>query len=106
MGSFSRRARQGRKRCTDPRNDRFIRQTALECRKITSTGESNLRTANYHPVSSRTIRSGLNETGLATQDRQIDNYIPDSTKLQNCVLSEIITNRLLMNGSRFYKGES
>ena len=67
-GSYSRRPGQGRKRCTDPRDERFLRLTALRSRRVTSTVlKSELRTVRHHVISSRTVRRRLNEAGLSSR---------------------------------------
>lgn len=67
-GSHSRRAGQGRKRCTDLRDERFLRQTVLRNRRITGTVLKNdLANTRNLLVSSRTIRRRLNEAGLSSR---------------------------------------
>lgn len=67
-GSHLRRPGQGRKRCTTPIDERFLRQSALRNRRTTSTILQNELVAarNVH-VSSRTIRRRLNEAGLTSR---------------------------------------
>lgn len=67
-GSHLRRPGQGRKRCTNPIDERFLRQSALRNRKTTSTILQNeLVAARNRLVSTRTIRRRLNESGLASR---------------------------------------
>ncbi|CAH1372465.1 unnamed protein product [Tenebrio molitor] len=65
IGSYLRRSGQGRKRCTSPKDERFLRQSALRNRRTTSNVLKNeLATARNLVMSSRTIRRRLKEAGL------------------------------------------
>lgn len=67
-GSHDRRPGQGRKRCTNARDDRFLRQSALRNRRVTSTLLNNeLLTVRNVAISSRTVRRRLNEGGLSSR---------------------------------------
>lgn len=64
-GSYSRRPGQGRKRCTNERDERFLRVYALRNRRVTSFLLKNeLHNVRNVVISARTIRRRLKETGL------------------------------------------
>lgn len=64
-GQHSRQRGQGRPRCTQPTDDRFMRVTALRNRGITGNEIKNLiRQVRHVSISSRTVRRRLNESNL------------------------------------------
>lgn len=64
-GSYRRRPGQGRKRCTSARDDRFLKQSALRNRSVTSSLLRNdLEATRNVAISTRTVRRRLKEAGL------------------------------------------
>lgn len=67
-GSHSRKTGQGRKRCTDQRDERFLRLLVLRNRTSTGTVLKNeISNVRNLVISSRTVRRRLNEAGLSSR---------------------------------------
>ncbi|RZC42134.1 HTH Tnp Tc3 2 domain containing protein [Asbolus verrucosus] len=102
-GSHFRSPGQGRKCCSNPRDERFLRQSALRNRKIISNMLKNeLAAARNLVVSTRTVRRRLNEAGLSSRKPAKEPLLTrehNSLLIKNNDLATLQYVRDILNGS-------